>query len=139
MVCRSGKVRSLSARLKIPTGAAARIVEPGSVEWLELQRGAAYTPGAGSPAAAAGVGGGAAASALAGVMMGGGGGGSSAAQRSTSVEEAGTGVESSTAKDATNSAAKQRYARADLALSCSSGPSDTVAHPVGRCPAMSCL
>ena len=35
-------------------------------------------------------------------------------------------------------AVEQRYARADLALSCSSGPS-TVAHPVGRCPAMSCL
>ena len=60
---RSGKVRSLSARLKIPTGAAARIVEPGSVEWLELQRGAAYTPSSGSPAAGSD-----AATALAGIM-----------------------------------------------------------------------
>ena len=50
---RGGKVRSLSARLKIPTGAAARIIEPGTVEYLEMQRGAAYAAtGAGASAGA---------------------------------------------------------------------------------------
>lgn len=106
---RSGKVRSLSARLKIPTGAAARIVEPGSVEWLELQRGAAYTPSSGSPAAGSD-----AATALAGIMTG---GSSAKAQRSTSVEEANVGVETTTAKDSTNLAAKQRYALMCVRLS----------------------
>ena len=98
---RSSKVRALSKSLKIPTGPAARIVEPGSVEWLELQRGAAYTPSSGSSYAA----GGAAAAALAGVMTGGAG---QTAQRSTSVEEATVGVETTTAKDSTNLAAKER-------------------------------
>ena len=101
-VARSGKVRSLSARLKIPTGAAARIVEPGSVEWLELQRGAAYTPSSGSPAA---LGSGAAAAALAGVITGGGG---MQEQRSTSVDEATVGMETTTAKDSASTAAKAR-------------------------------
>lgn len=95
-------MRSLSARLKIPTGAAARIVEPGSVEWLELQRGAAYTPSSGSRAA---LGSGAAAAALAGVITGGGG---MQEQRSSSVEEATVGTETTTAKDNANSAAKAR-------------------------------
>ena len=99
-------MRSLSASLKhlIPTGPAARIIEPGSVEWMELQRGAAYTPTAAGSAAAGGAG-----AALAGVMMGGGGGGGGLG-KTISVEEAVGGAETSTSQDATSAAAKQRYA-----------------------------
>ena len=103
---RSGKVRELSERLKIPTGAGNRIIEPGSVEWLELQRGASYsedTPSMGGGQAKN------AASALAAALMGGSpAAGAAGAAPSTGPQQQEASGGSPAGRDATSAAARQR-------------------------------